>query len=75
MLRKLYKFYKAHFWGINGAAIGFLVGMSFIILGFLKTLFLAICIFIGYFIGRRFQKDKNFLKNIIDKIIPPSSYR
>ena len=46
MLRKVYKFYKAHMWAINGAGIGFLIGISFIILGILKTLFLALCIFI-----------------------------
>lgn len=75
MLRRLYKFYRSHFYPVNGAIIGLLVGLSFHYLGFLATLFLALCIFVGYWIGRRLQKDRYFLRNLLDKILPPGSYR
>ena len=75
MLRKIYKFYRAPFWAVNGALIGLLVGLCIIFLGVLKTLFVGACVAVGFFVGRKFQKDKNFLKNLIDKIIPPGTYR
>ena len=71
MLRRIYKFYRQHFYAINGAAIGLIVGLSFVYFGILETLFLALCVVVGYLIG----KDKTFIKNILDKILPPGSYR
>ncbi len=75
MLRRIYKFYRQHFYAINGAAIGLLVGFSFVMLGILETLFIAICIIAGYVIGKQLQKDKTFIKNLLDKILPPGTYR
>ena len=75
MLRRLYKFYRQHFYSINGALIGLLVGLSFVKLGILQTIFIAFCITVGCLVGKQIQKDKNFLKNILDKILPPGSYR
>lgn len=75
MLRRLYKFYRAHYYPVNGALIGLLLGLSFHFLGFFATLFIGFCVFVGYWIGKKLQKDKYFIKNIIDKIIPPGSYR
>ena len=75
MLRRIYKFYRQHFYAINGAAIGRLVGFSFVMLGILETLFIAICIIAGYVIGKQLQKDKTFIKNLLDKILPPGTYR
>ena len=75
MLRKLYRFYRNNYWGINGALIGLLLGLSLVFLGLIKTIILAVCILAGYFVGRMLQKDKNFIKNLLDKILPPGSYR
>ena len=75
MLRRLYRFYRQHFYAINGALIGLLIGLSFIKLGILETLFIAVCVVVGYIIGKQIQKDKTFIKNILDKILPPGSYR
>ena len=57
MLRRIYKFYRQHFYAINGALIGLVIGFSFVKL------------------GKQLQKDKMFLKNLLDKILPPGSYR
>ncbi|MBO5147207.1 MAG: DUF2273 domain-containing protein [Clostridia bacterium] len=75
MLRRIYRFYRQHFYAINGALIGLLIGLSFIKLGILETLFIAVCVVVGYIIGKQIQKDKTFIKNILDKILPPGSYR
>ena len=75
MLRRIYKFYRQHFYAINGAAIGLIVGLSFVYFGILETLFLALCVVAGYLIGKQLKKDKTFLKKILDKILPPGSYR
>ena len=75
MLRKLYRFYRNNYWGINGGLIGLALGLALVFLGLVKTIILAVCILGGYFVGRMLQKDKNFLKNLLDKILPPGSYR
>ena len=75
MLRRIYKFYRQHYYAINGAVIGILVGFSFVKLGIIQTLFVAFCSAVGILLGRQLQKDKMFLKNLLDKILPPGSYR
>lgn len=75
MLRKLYRFYRNNYWGINGAVIGLLLGLALVFWGLFKTVIIAICVLVGYFIGRKLQKDRNFLRNLLDKILPPGSYR
>ena len=44
-------------------------------LKYFETLFIAVCVVVGYIIGKQIQKDKTFIKNILDKILPPGSYR
>ena len=75
MLRRFYKFYRQNYFPINGAIIGLLIGLSNHFLGIFATLFLALCTFAGYWIGSRLKKDRSFLRNLLDKILPPSSYR
>ena len=74
MLRRIYKFYRQHFYAINGALIGLVIGFSFVKLGILQTLFIALCVIAGFLLGKQLQKDKMFLKNLLDKILPPGSY-
>ena len=75
MLRKLYRFYKNHHFEVTGAAIGLVVGLSLILFGIIKTIVLALCIILGLFVGKKLKVDRNFIKNILDKILPPGSYR
>ncbi|MBP5311420.1 MAG: DUF2273 domain-containing protein [Clostridia bacterium] len=75
MLRRFYKFYRQNYLPINGALAGLFIGLSFHFLGIIATLFLALCTFAGYWIGRQLKKDKSFLRNLLDKILPPGSYR
>lgn len=75
MIRKLYKFYREHYYAVNGGIIGLAIGASLVSLGIIKTLIIAICVLVGYYIGRRLQKDKDFIRNLLDRILPPGSYR
>jgi uncharacterized membrane protein len=40
-----------------GAAVGLVVALLMIIFGFWKTVGIAICILIGYFVGRHFDEE------------------
>ncbi|HHU63173.1 MAG TPA: DUF2273 domain-containing protein [Clostridiales bacterium] len=57
----------------KGKVIGVILGLVFAILvlsiGFFKSLFIALCVFIGYYIGNKFDKKEKFL-DFLDKILP-----
>ena len=46
-----------HRGAMAGAIVGLLVALLIIIFGFWKTVGIAICIVIGYFIGKRFDEE------------------
>jgi uncharacterized membrane protein len=46
-----------------------------VFLGIFRTLFLIFCMLVGNYVGKKIQKDKDFIKNLLDKILPPGSYR
>lgn len=56
---------------IIGVAYALLVGMVSAIWGFWDGAFLALCLFLGYFVGKRFD-HKDSLRDIIERILPPS---
>jgi uncharacterized membrane protein len=57
----------------KGKIIGIILGLVFSILvltiGFFKSLFIALCVLIGYYIGNKYDKKENFL-DFLDKILP-----
>lgn len=72
---KIIKLYAGKKGGIIGAVIGIVLAILFIWLGPFKTIFIVICGGIGYYIGLSVFQGKNLFKAIIDKIIPPGTYR
>lgn len=72
---KLLEFYYSHRGGINGALTGFGLALFILIIGFFRTLFIAICVGIGYYIGKRISEEKDYLRNLLDRILPPGTYR
>jgi len=38
-------------------------------------LFIAIFVIIGYYIGKQISNDKDYIKNLLDRILPPGTYR
>ncbi len=43
-----------------GATIGLVFGLFTILFGFWKAFFLGVCIYLGYFIGSRIDKNDDF---------------
>lgn len=75
ILEKLLIYYDAHRGSMIGAASGFIVAVLILILGFLKVLFIALFVGVGYYIGKRIHEDKDYIKNLLDRVLPPGSYR
>lgn len=74
-LEKLTEFYVTHKGGINGALIGFVIAAAILIFGFWRMLFIAILSGLGYYIGKRMYEDRDYLKNLLDRVLPPGTYR
>ncbi len=59
----------------RGKILGCLGGLAFGLLvmtvGLLWTLFLALCVLVGYLVGRRFDEGKEDLIDMLDRILPP----
>lgn len=72
---KIKQFYNSHYGGMNGAFIGLILAIFILVLGFFKTLFIAIFVGIGYYIGKRVCEDKDYIRNLLDRILPPGTYR
>lgn len=57
----------------KGKAIGITLGLIFGILvlsiGLFRTIFLALCVFVGYYFGSKSDKRENFM-DFLDKILP-----
>ncbi|MBQ7444943.1 MAG: DUF2273 domain-containing protein [Clostridia bacterium] len=75
MLRKLYKFYRKYHYCINGALLGLITGLMFVFFGIIKSIIILACIYAGYFIGKKLMQDRDFIKKLLDRILPPGSYR
>ena len=72
---KLTEIYAAKKGGIIGAGLGVLLAVLVLILNPFRTAFIVLCAVIGYFIGINILQGKNMFKALIDKIIPPGTYR
>lgn len=57
-----------------GTILGIIIGISILLFGFFKTLFIMICGLIGLFVGKRVD-EKDDLIDIVEKIIPPGFRR
>jgi uncharacterized membrane protein len=51
-----------------GVIFGLLFGILAAIFGIWKTLFIAICVFIGYIVGKRIDEQGDY-RNFLDKMI------
>lgn len=72
---KLLELYMQNKGAYNGAISGLSFALVFLYLGLLKTLFIAFCVGMGYYIGNQLSRDKNYITNLLDRILPPGTYR
>jgi len=75
MLRRLYKFYRTYYYCVNGAIIGLLIGLSLVFAGIIETVIIAACIFVGFYVGKKLREDRDFIRKLLDKILPPGTFR
>ena len=68
-------YYRAHKGRVIGAVVGVIVALAVIWFGLLGALFIALCAFVGYYIGKKMESDKHFWRKVIDRILPPGRYR
>ncbi len=54
-----------------GSFIGLAISLSIYKLGFLWTIFITICVFVGYQVGRRMDEEKEGLMDILERLLPP----
>ncbi|MCT4621559.1 MAG: DUF2273 domain-containing protein [Marinisporobacter sp.] len=59
---------------IIGVFLGLLVSILVISIGVIKTLFISLCLYIGYFIGSKVDNKENILE-ILDKLLPLGKYK
>ena len=65
MLEKILTDLVTHHWGKTlGILLGLLFGILVIFIGLLETVFITICIFIGYLVGKRLDENDIFYELI-----------
>lgn len=62
-------FIKLHKGKIVGILVGFIFGILVLSIGFWQTLFLSLCIYVGYWVGGKTDKKEKFM-DFLDKILP-----
>jgi len=61
MLEKLVLYIlQEHRGKVIGVALGLIAAILFVTLGFLKTLFIVLCIVVGYLLGKAIDEQKSF---------------
>ena len=68
-------YYKRHKGRINGAIIGLVIAILIISFGIINSILIALFVFAGYYIGKKLENDKNFIRKLFDKLFPPGRYR
>ena len=57
--------------GIIGGIIGFLLAVAIMVFGFFKVLFVAFCVMAGYYLGKLISSERDYIRQLLDKILPP----
>ncbi|MBZ2173752.1 DUF2273 domain-containing protein [Schnuerera sp. xch1] len=67
MLYKLSEYIKTNRGKSIGIILGFLIAILILLIGFLKTIFIMLCVCVGYYIGDKIDNNEN-LKDVLNKI-------
>lgn len=71
ILNDLWRVYRGR---LLGSVFGLFIGAMFLILGFLQTIFLLICISAGFFIGNKIDRKEDLLE-WLDRLLPPGYHK
>ena len=67
----LWKNYRGR---LLGSIFGLFIGVMFLILGFLQTIFLLIRITAGFFLGNKLDKKEDLME-WLDRLLPPGYHK
>lgn len=66
---KLLQYYQEHKGEVIGAGIGLIFALCVLKFGIIKLLFIITCVWIGYYLGSKIYKDREYLRKTIDKVL------
>ncbi len=66
--------WRLHRGKIIGLLLGFFMAILFIMFGFFRTLFILICMTVGYLIGKRIDEQEDIIE-VLDRLLPPGYHR
>ena len=72
---KIKNYYISNHSGVNGAIIGLIFSVLILLIGVINTLFIVVSMIIGYYFGKKLTVEKDYIKKLLDKILPPGTYR
>jgi uncharacterized membrane protein len=70
----IHDLWKNSRWRVIGVVAGLLIGILFLLLGFFKTIFLMICVGLGFFIGNKLDKKEDLI-DFLDRLLPPGYHK
>ncbi|NLM97195.1 MAG: DUF2273 domain-containing protein [Halanaerobiaceae bacterium] len=68
--KQLSEIFKKHKGKTVGTFLGLFLAILILLLGFWKTILIALCTLAGYYIGTRLDIEGDFRK-LLDKLLPP----
>jgi len=72
MTQQTMRQFVAHHWGkIIGGLIGLKIGLAVILFGFWRTVFIMLCVALGIYIGRLFDRSEG-LRSMLNRFWPDS---
>ncbi len=61
--------------GYTGAVAGAVLGLLWVIFGFLKMVFIVVLALVGYYIGAKYFSQPESIQRLLDKLFPPGRFR
>lgn len=68
-------FYRKNMGAVIGAIIGLAMSVLILTIGLGNTLFIAVFVCVGCYFGSKISNDKDYIKRLLDRILPPGKYR
>lgn len=75
MLKSCWYNFKSLSLESKGFIIGIIIAIIVLVIGIFKTVFIAFCALMGYYIGKSITSNNENITNFLDRILPPGMYR